>query len=88
MLRRGTAMQPFGFRCNIATFKMVAIWAMLIFLSRAANGQKGVPQLLITFVNQYGEADTIRDYLAAKDNTDDFARREGACNRTIPLGVE
>lgn len=49
---------------------------------------KGVSHSFITFVNQYGEADTIRDYLAAKDNADDFARRDGARNWTIPLGVE
>lgn len=42
----------------------------------------------ITIVNQCGEADTFRDNLAAKDNTDDFARRDDARNLTIPLGVE
>jgi len=42
----------------------------------------------ITFVNRYGEADTIRDYLAAKENIDDFARQDVARNWTIPLGVE
>ena len=42
----------------------------------------------ITFVNQHGEADTIRDFLAAKVNTDHFSRWDGASNRTISLGVE
>lgn len=65
----------------------MAKWAMLILLSRAANGKR-VRDSFITFVNQYGEADIIRDYLAAKDNTDDFARQDGARNWTIPLGVE
>ncbi|TQM89491.1 hypothetical protein [Roseinatronobacter monicus] len=43
---------------------------------------------LTTFVNQYGEADTICDYFAAKNNTDDFALRDCARNLTISLGVE
>lgn len=42
----------------------------------------------ITFVNQYGEADTIRDYLAATVNIDEFPRRDGARGWTIPNGVE
>lgn len=42
---------------------------------------------LITSVNQYGEADTVRDNLAAKDN-DDVARWKNTLIQAIPLSVE
>ncbi|MCE6961568.1 hypothetical protein LAZ40_21280 [Cereibacter sphaeroides] len=45
-------------------------------------------QSFIALMDQYGEVDTIRDYLAVKDNTDDFARRDCKRKWTIPLGVE
>tara|TARA_R110002074_G_scaffold159792_2_gene317108 strand:- start:1396 stop:1536 length:141 start_codon:yes stop_codon:yes gene_type:complete len=38
---------------------MVAAWAKLIFLSRAANGER-MGHNGITFVNEYGEGNTIR----------------------------
>ena len=60
---------------------------MLILLSRAANGNR-MSHTCAAFVNQNVEADTVRDLLAAKVNTDDFSRRDGARSRTIPLGAE
>ena len=51
--------RSFSLQSSIATWKMVAAWAKLIFLSRAANGER-MGHNGITFVNEYGEGNTIR----------------------------